>query len=836
MTSAEQHSESASPSPRTPDPVAAAGTDGDAPRTQAPLTEAPLADAPSTDSAPGALADADDPGPPPGLNLELLVHGVGGTTPQEMLGDPSIQRVTGDMTAAIYRRTDDVDAEQRPQDYADRPVPEAYSWSNLTSGNGARALWLILLPFMVANLAHWMRPATGDSRRTAVRLHGVLVRLIGLTLTVLLVAAACEVALDLVAWQCAGAPDCAAGHSWLGFLAADPNAPAGQGGWWTQPGRRLALAAVIPAALTVLLWWLSHRTWSAYESQRPLSRPVPERDAEGAERPALCRPGFWYGKRLVARLRAAHTAAGFLTVAASLAGPAARNDRRPGGGAAFEVLGWTAELLLLAGGVWVVCVVCRRGRKESEPDDRLDRITVRALPAASVALLLACVVYAGWSRPGWDSRAGLPGNETFGVIAVVQGALVVALAAVGAVLCRQRPSARTALRGFGAAAVAMLACALGGVLTGGVAQRVGDWLDGAGTFGEGGSIAGPPVVLTWQSSTIPVLLGVALLLLCWLLFRVGRYARALVPEVERGYPESLPDPTRSRRIASDIARAGLTDRTPRLVGLISLIALLLGGAAVLGTLATGRTPGRAADGLPPVVEGFADTVQTLGSWLVGLAFVLFVAWGRRAYRDASARRTVGILWDVGTFWPRAAHPFAPPCYAERAVPDLAWRMATWTEQTGGRLVISGHSQGSVLAAAAVWHLDPDTRREVALLTYGSPLERLYARWFPAYFGPAQLADLHGQVDCWRNLWRLTDPIGGPVRLPEDEGPDVDRGPLRDPLEYGRTLAQPLPAPILGHSEYQADPAFDEERDRLLARLRPPTADLPTQQDGTRRNE
>ncbi|HEV7629260.1 MAG TPA: hypothetical protein VGO89_22430, partial [Streptomyces sp.] len=130
--------------------------------------------------------------PPPGLNLELLVHGVGGTSPQEMLGDPRIERITGDTTAAVYRRTDDVDAETRPEDYTDKPVPEAYSWCNLTSGNGARALWLILLPFMVANLAHWMRPAA-HGRRLAVRMHGVLVRLIALSLTVLLVAAACEV-------------------------------------------------------------------------------------------------------------------------------------------------------------------------------------------------------------------------------------------------------------------------------------------------------------------------------------------------------------------------------------------------------------------------------------------------------------------------------------------------------------------------------------------------------------------------------------------------------------------------------------------------------------------
>ncbi|MCZ9341297.1 hypothetical protein NGM37_26400, partial [Streptomyces sp. TRM76130] len=108
-------------------------------------------------------------------------------------------------------------AEARPEDYRDRPVPEAYVWCNLTSGDATRALWLLLLPFMVVNLAHWMRPAaTGRDR--AVRLYGLLVRLTGLTLTVLLVAAAAEVALDLAAWQCAGTAACARRHSWLGFL------------------------------------------------------------------------------------------------------------------------------------------------------------------------------------------------------------------------------------------------------------------------------------------------------------------------------------------------------------------------------------------------------------------------------------------------------------------------------------------------------------------------------------------------------------------------------------------------------------------------------------------
>ncbi len=896
--------------------------------------------------------------------LELLVHGVGGATPEKMLNDPRTVRITGDDTAAVHRRADDVDAEYGPAGRRDRPVPEAYVWSNLTSGNGTRALWLVLLPFMVVNLAHWMRPAT-EGRVRLVRVYGLLVRLAALSLTVLLVAAACEVALDLTAWQCAGTRACAARHTWLGFLSPASS----RDGWWSLPGRRLALAALVPAALTGLLWFLSHRTWRAYESQEPLAR-APE-PVDRLSPTALSRPGFWYGRRLVARLRAAHTSAGLLTVAAAVATAAAREDRSPGGPALLDTLGWLLLGGLGGGGLAVLWAVCRRGRSEHRLDRALDRHLVRGLPSAALLLLVLTLVYAGWSRPGWQSADRLPGDVTFGAIALVQGLLVLALAVVARVLhrgstaptgtpapgttshqCvppapdtdpgrrhpgrldgppldavpgqagpagvetrgagspggrsrsavpgdetvrragtdgagvqptgsmdqeRQRPRGdeqprrgtrasegaapptgrtraadpdaeggprieeapdaeetpdtdeapgaegerdaravdRAALRGLAGPAVVMLACALGGLMSGGVAQRVGDWLDGTG-----GSTPGPPVMLTWQASVIPAVLLVLLALTALLGRRAWLLARAERAAVIRDYSLRQGDTARTGAIARARAMATLTDRAPLVVAVTAAATLLLGAGALVGSWLSGRTPIGATEDAYPFVHGAAHIAQALGSWLIGLGFLLFVTWGRRAYKDAAARRTIGILWDVGTFWPRAAHPFAPPCYAERAVPDLTWRMATWTRETGGRLVISGHSQGSVLAAAAAWQLEPGARRRVALLTYGSPIERLYGRWFPAHFGPVALAALHEDVDCWRNLYRLTDPIGGPVRLCGHCGPAVDRPPLRDPLEYGRTGRHPLPAPLLGHSDYQADPAFAEERERLLARLRP----------------
>lgn len=467
-------------------------------------------------------------------------------------------------------------------------------------------------------------------------------------------------------------------------------------------------------------------------------------------------------------------------------------------------------------------MVCRRGRSERRLDNRLDRAVISFLPPAALLLLVAGVVFAAWSRPRWVSAGTLPGETAFRALTLGQGTLVVVLAAVALSLYRRTPEPRTILHGLGGPAVAMLACGLGGVMTGGVAQRVADWLDGPGTpgMGSGSAIQGPPVILSWQASVIPVLLLLLLVPVTWLVVRTARQARRLGPAIEAEYEPTRSDPVRTRRIARARATAALTDSAPRIIGLVSGATLLLGAGAFAGSWLSGEVPGLAMDGTSPAVESLAEAAQSTGSWMIGFGFILFVTWGRRAYRDVSARRTIGILWDVGTFWPRAAHPFAPPCYAERAVPDLSSRMSAWTGRTRGRLVISGHSQGSVLAAAAVWQLPDAARRRVALLTYGSPIERLYGRWFPAYFGPGPLDGLHRSVHCWRNLWRATDPIGGPVGIDERGGPEIDRGPLKDPLVYGRTPEHPLPEPILGHSDYQADPDFAVQRAALLERLGP----------------
>ena len=231
------------------------------------------------------------------------------------------------------------------------------------------------------------------------------------------------------------------------------------------------------------------------------------------------------------------------------------------------------------------------------------------------------------------------------------------------------------------------------------------------------------------------------------------------------------------------------------------------------------------------------------------------------------RKAVGILWDIGSFWPRDVHPLAPPCYAERAVPELAIRLdahAAMVTTTGpapesghagavdeaptpGLVVLASHSQGTVISMAAL--LGPAWRSadHTVLLTFGTVLRRLYARFFPLYFSsgafaelaqrlgePAPGADpgsgtwgpqhpgLASPVLRWRNLWRRTDYLGGRVGDPlADAAPTAGAGGMvsidvefEDPVFLPGRGDTCMPA-AGRHSNFPRDPAFQGELMRLL---------------------
>src|SRR6202012_2232709 len=88
---------------------------------------------------------------------------------------------------------------------------EGYSWGGLTSRSAIRVLWLVLLPFMLANIAGWMyrgagRPREGpggDHALAGARFagHRVASGLTSLALTVNTVLAGILIAPNLLAYQ-----------------------------------------------------------------------------------------------------------------------------------------------------------------------------------------------------------------------------------------------------------------------------------------------------------------------------------------------------------------------------------------------------------------------------------------------------------------------------------------------------------------------------------------------------------------------------------------------------------------------------------------------------------
>ena len=237
--------------------------------------------------------------------VELRVHGVHGTSPGTMLGlgDSEVGQVAGDKLTGIYRPRKGVDLPYRDLEGTSVSV-EAYSWGALTSGIQGffgwvkRALWLLLLPFAMANLAYWARlelaRPTGQARWGA-----RAVRVSALLLTVFMVLTPCVIAIDMVAWQCyrRGVPGCVRMPEWLDFLAT-----------WTSP-QRLAAASLVPMLVVAILWLLSKQSLDRYET----CGDAIEREFGDTE-PVLVHPKLWDGLQRTQRLQRLHVSMAIATV------------------------------------------------------------------------------------------------------------------------------------------------------------------------------------------------------------------------------------------------------------------------------------------------------------------------------------------------------------------------------------------------------------------------------------------------------------------------------------------------------------------------------------------
>ncbi|AYY14808.1 hypothetical protein EF847_21060 [Actinobacteria bacterium YIM 96077] len=764
---------------------------------------------------------------------ELRIHGVSGTRPETVLDHPILERVAGDQKAGFYRRSypggrsADLDAPRRL---------EAYSWGHLTSGPAARAGWLMLLPFMLTNLAHWMLPAVradaGRLRAASGRASTVLLRLFGLTLTLTLVLTTAHITMDLAGWQCAS--------NWRCGTSSALTTPFANG-LLAQPGMRTVAFALIPLAVVPAIGLLG---------RKPLRRGTPEPDApivtEG-ERP-MTRPRFWRGNPGMPALRSAHVTAATALLAAIVTWPstilAASGPAR-----AFGITLCVLALAVLASSIGFVAAEGITGRAGHVP--RVLR-TARYLAAAT---LICGAFFTMWDHGTWDDASQLPGLRA--AILVTFGLAVVLLIALTVAVLAQRPWAfgtdgfRPAVLGLGAPVAAALAFLVAGGFSAGLAYRVADLLghpvlsdvtaeneragieqiinDDSLPFAtrQAAWATDVPLVLpptfAWAGVAAVVLLAATLVALgavaLSVLRRIGPLTRRIANEYASASDQDAnrsdqPDPASAevRRVAFSTALASGTEGLGRVLGGVAFTAgaLLVTG---LGVYAAGTANWELIE-TPPL-----STVAALGTWLMGAFAIGLVGLAWRAARHPGMRRNVSILWDVGSFWPRTAHPLAPPSYGERAVPDLVKRVQELAATPGSEVVLSGHSQGSVLAAATVRQLPPDVAARIRLVTLGSPLRRLYARYFPAYLDRPAIASLAEAAEGhWRNLYRHTDPIGSWVLQPDPAF--AQPAAPADSMVDRRLLDPPtLNDDIAGHNGYWDDANYAPHVEELVQRDR-----------------
>lgn len=806
----------------------------------------------------GADAAGENPPepPPPPTVLELRVHGVNNTKPEDLLDLPkdAIELAAGDVLGSFWRPTDDAlkkqDAARAENPNSRGFVPEgvlreAYSWGGMVrttpgiGGSGAvgtvlaaaaRVFYAVILPFSLGNAVVWTRTLAvqpSDRKELAAwRRSGPgarswgsagAARLFGLVLTLLFTTTAITLAMDVGAMQCAAQSSlCGPAASLLSPLE----------GWMS--GQRLALFALAPVAAVLALWFVSGVSRVRYDVLPGMEGHSEAMIAAGtAPSAVLAQPGFWSNRVSTYLARAHLTAAVALTwffVAFEVAAgfPAACANQESGCDAPSPALttgAWITMWVAAAAVVLAIVLACglptMRIQTEEEVGsalfNRLSRwllivtaslfglsLLVLAIaptptlaPTNLVGIGFAPLVLAGlgtvlalwglWWRAD-RSKAQAWGGHGPGVFMIVSLVAALAVSAISVVAISDFLNGAKGPSTVIAHPTPSAGAAPTPSPTATDEGRVSvDWTDTK--TGETGSVTvGSPLPAVADIQISPayggfgtvIMLGLVLAVIVlgvgMLLPRGPFSARAVAwrtaPTTARGadgiggaappsVAEELPQPeggvlppsqkTLFGRIAGKRAFASRMHLMEPAVG---VFAWVLGLAVAAGLVWVGVavfTPGQSLWlALPGIPESVLDTVLDLS--LVSLAWLGVVLTGVLAAGGSAgaATRPLGIVWDIVCFLPRTGHPFGPPCYAERAVPEIAGRVNRWLAQNDEhRAIIAAHSMGAVLSVSSIGLLasTQETRERlgrVALLTFGVQLRPFFGRLLPELLGPGVL--------------------------------------------------------------------------------------------------
>jgi hypothetical protein len=777
----------------------------------------------------GALVDQEFKA---GHPTEFRIHGVSGSDGPTMLQHPHVVQVAGKSPTAIYRRWG-----PGGRDRLSVPWPlEAYSWGGLTERPLAAASWIILTPFMLYNVAFFMLPADrGKSghHRWARR----IMRLLALAATAQFVNAAVIIFVSTIGWQNAAIRSGSPGW-WIG--------------WYTRldVGPRVGLALTAVGMIIGALWLASVWTARRYE-KREMSFTT-----EGHQDWGLRKPSFWHGATVVTRQRNLHVGAACALAALSV------------GLLPTQYPVWQAVVVPAATIVLILAAAATASRAVDR-EYRLDnpgsssRYSFRAVALAGALVLVTTASSSLWMVDPTvvqSSVAPALGSTTRAILAIQVILLLGLVMTVGLLRKSGQPQCASGwqpfLGGWLAPLVSLLAVLLGGLLlaaTNLAVARLFGYPSGAHLPAErptSATLFVPDEAFVFaigMVAALPALLIVALML--WRTYGCTLHRLQQNDQVRAWYPQAEQAPDGAvHQVAQAWALASLTDRADVLVAIVGLAWTL--GVTAVEVVALLALPQAVALG------SVLDVLVTFGVGVSILTATVLVGLLRSTYANPGRRRGIGALWDVATFWPRATHPLAPPCYAEQAVPEIVDRVMLLTGQRSDHLaepagemppqpavspspvLITGYSQGSLIAPAVVAQLPRRTIDKVALLTLACPFRRLYGRAFPAYFSPDYAAELNElltdrgahepgsehatRLGKWRNVVRRTDYIGSWIFSPPQAPHQQSHSAAIDVACLDPPSLHPGPggdlAPIHYHSDWWQDPLLPVHAGQLVAQL------------------